>query len=165
LIGAPLERMVHWATKLGLCKATDDMDTIFAATGGHMIANHRWHRYRFNHTDCGTIADILEKDATAVVVAAGAIHEYRPRKHDNEYCVIEFLHQKQAFDLTSLCRTEDIAVGMAGQSTDQNSYKHAVAHLRHEGIVHTATGRRGGVWLTDKGKRLAVDIFSAEMVR
>jgi len=91
---------------------------------------------------------------------ADAIPEYRPRKSDDAYCVIQFLHQQRAFDKSSLCRTEDIAAGMTGRSNDQNSYKHAVAKLSSKGIVQTATGRRGGVWLTDKGEHLAADIFS-----
>jgi len=91
--------------------------------------------------------------------------EYRPRKSDDAYCVIQFLHQQRAFDKSSLCRTEDIAAGMTGRSNDQNSYKHAVAKLSDKGIVQTATGRRGGVWLTDKGELLAAGIFSTETVR
>jgi len=162
---APLQRMMHWATKLGLCKATDNLDTVFAATNLHMIAVHRWHDHQCKHADLGIIADILEKDATAIVDPADTINEYRPPKFGDAYCVIQFLHQHRAFDKSSLCRTEDIAAGMTGRSTDQNSYKHAVAKLSAKGIVGTAEGRRGGVWLTDKGKRLAADIFSPETVR
>jgi len=110
-------------------------------------------------------ADALDafKGVLSRIPAADA--EYRPRKSDDAYCVIQFLHQYKAFDKSSLRRTEDIAKGMTGRSNDQNSYKHAVAKLSREGIVQTATGRRGGVWLTDKGERLAADIFSTETVR
>jgi hypothetical protein len=58
--------MIYWAENLGIRKAPDDK-MIFDPVGRYMIAKHGWNRYRFSHTDCGTIADILEKDAGATV--------------------------------------------------------------------------------------------------
>ncbi|MFH1109425.1 MAG: hypothetical protein V1790_09550 [Planctomycetota bacterium] len=64
VLDAPRERMCYWAEKLGIRKAPDEK-MIFDPVGRYMIAKHGWNRYRFSHTGCGTIADILEKDATS----------------------------------------------------------------------------------------------------
>lgn len=60
---APVERMLYWAEKLGLCKANDNVEVVLGAIGRHMIAVHGWNRFQVNHTDCSAIADILKKDA------------------------------------------------------------------------------------------------------
>ncbi|MDO8631769.1 MAG: hypothetical protein Q7R41_14875 [Phycisphaerales bacterium] len=68
-LDAPFERMIYRAAKLGICKATDGINGaggIMDTLGRYMIAVHGWTRFQFEHTDCGTIADILEKDAIDV---------------------------------------------------------------------------------------------------
>jgi DNA-binding IscR family transcriptional regulator len=50
---------------------------------------------------------------------------------------------------------EEIAPRALGPQADANALKLVLAELRARGLTQAKTGRGGGCWLTDKGRRRA----------
>lgn len=76
-----------------------------------------------------------------------------------EYCFVQALFEKEIFDASSLMTTETLVKQAIGPQADPNTYKQQVSNLRSKGIIDTRSGRRGGCWLTEEGRRVASNLL------
>lgn len=72
--------------------------------------------------------------------------------------VIQALRLLNATSQTQATTTEKVAATVAGCHGDPNNFKRPVRRLVEAGIIESAYGRRGGIWLSPAGRRAAIQL-------
>jgi hypothetical protein len=124
------------------------------------------------YLDADEFAELPVRDCIAIMRAAADMkdeqreqmfHTIRqassqaPRPGTRGAMILKSLYTHKAFDGGSL-----ISIGrfpeLLNTISEPGSYKSVVAELKRAGFIETATGRRGGCWLTRLGRHIAESI-------
>jgi predicted transcriptional regulator len=77
-----------------------------------------------------------------------------PALSDRQYNLLQAMYELEAFHADSKQTTLAIANKAEGPNVNPETFKEPIAELKRLGLVDTKEGRKGGCWLTSKGKRL-----------
>lgn len=156
------ERMVECERCQGLLsaaafdRAITDEDDVECTGCGHVLHRRSTRTVVYRMTDealCRTRAN-----AKPIEIQVSEVFGLKPfdgSLSDSEQCILIAMLALGALDSDSRRTTSEITVRAFGHGADANAQKSVMAELKGKQLIDSKTGRGGGCWLTDSGRRRA----------